>query len=240
METLTTGVSRRGFLTAAVAGAVTTPLVRLPSEVSSLSSGVIRPPGALPEGEFLGRCVKCGQCLRVCPTNVLQPAFFEAGVEGLWTPILDNRAGTGGCEPSCVACSTVCPTAAIRPLTIDEKMGTGSFEERGPVRIGTSFIDRGRCLPWAMDRPCLVCEENCPVSPKAIFLREERVTERDGKTELVLARPYVDPVECIGCGICEHVCPLAGTAAIQVTPENETRNPRRRMTVDVAKTRRKP
>ena len=233
VEDRSAGVSRRGFLTAAVAGAVTTPLVRMTPPDSSLSPGVIRPPGALPEASFLGRCLKCGQCLRVCPTNVLQPAAFEAGVEGLWTPILDNRAGKGGCEPNCVACSAICPTAAIRPLSIDEKMGQGPFRAQGPLRIGTSFVDRGRCLPWAMDRPCIVCEENCPVSPKAIFLREERVRPRDGGPEIVLKRPYVDPDRCTGCGICEHVCPLAGIAAIRVSPENESRNPRRRMTVRV-------
>jgi ferredoxin len=118
--------------------------------------------------------------MRVCPTNVIQPAMLEAGLEGLWTPILNFRVGTSGCQLNCIACGNVCPTAAIRPLSLDEKLGRGAFEPTGPVRIGTAFVDRGRCLPWAMDTPCIVCQENCPVSPKAIFLREEFQVVRDG------------------------------------------------------------
>jgi NAD-dependent dihydropyrimidine dehydrogenase PreA subunit len=48
------------------------------------------------------------------------------------------------------------------------------------MRVGTAFVDQGRCLPWAMDRPCIVCQENCPVSPKAIFTREYYSTLRNG------------------------------------------------------------
>jgi len=118
--------------------------------------------------------------MRVCPTNVIQPAGFEGGLENLWTPTLNNRIGSSGCQLNCVACGQVCPTSAIRPITLDEKKGTGEFAEFGPIKIGTAFVDRNRCLPWAMDKPCIVCEENCPVSPKAIFTREYFSTIRDG------------------------------------------------------------
>jgi len=118
--------------------------------------------------------------MRVCPTNVIQPAGFEGGLENLWTPTLNNRIGSSGCQLNCVACGQVCSTSAIRPITLDEKKGTGEFAEVGPIKIGTAFVDRNRCLPWAMDKPCIVCEENCPVSPKAIFTREYFSTIRDG------------------------------------------------------------
>ena len=110
--------------------------------------------------------------MRICPTNVIRPALLEAGVEGMWTPVLDFTSGTSGCQSNCVACGHLCPTAAIRPLSLEERMGLGEFKDKGPVRIGTAFVDKSRCLPWAMDRPCIVCQENCPVSPKAIFTRE--------------------------------------------------------------------
>ena len=168
--------------------------------------GVIRPPGSLPEEEFLSRCIKCDACLQVCPTNVLHPAAFQAGFEGIWTPVLDFA--TGYCDVECTLCGRVCPTGAIERLTPDERT------ERKVV-IGTAAYDRGRCLPWAMDTPCVVCEEVCPTSPKAIFSREETVTDRDGK-KVRLKRPYVDPAECVGCGICEHECPIQGPAAIRV------------------------
>ncbi len=110
--------------------------------------------------------------MRVCPTNVIQPAGIEGGLENLWTPVLNNRIGSSGCQLNCVACGQVCPTSAIRPITLAEKRGINEFAEAGPIKLGTAFVDRNRCLPWAMDKPCIVCEENCPVSPKAIFTRE--------------------------------------------------------------------
>jgi ferredoxin len=175
------GLTRRGFLTAAVSGLAAVPVVRLAGSLNqNWNPGVIRPPGALAEEDFLSRCIKCGQCMRVCPTNIIQPATLEAGLEGLWTPLLNFRVGTSGCQLNCIACGNVCPTSALRPLSLDEKLGRGKFEPSGPVKIGTAFVDHGRCLPWAMDVPCIVCQENCPVSPKAIYVREEFQVLRDG------------------------------------------------------------
>ena len=102
-------------------------------------------------------------------------------MQGLWTPAVNYRIGRSGCQPNCIACGQVCPTAAIRPLSLDEKQGAGEFAAQGPIRMGTAFVDRSRCLPWAMDRPCLVCHELCPVSPKAIFVRTTFETIRDGQ-----------------------------------------------------------
>ena len=183
---------------------------------------LIRPPGSLDEPEFLARCLKCDQCLRVCPTGVLQPAGFQAGLEGIWTPLLDMR--TGYCELNCTLCGQVCPTGAIQRITIEEKLGLGERAEHGPVRIGTAFFDRGRCLPWAMDTPCVVCQEVCPVSPKAIYTRDITLTRRDG-TNVELHRPYIDPALCIGCGICQHECPVRDLPAVRVTAIGETRTP---------------
>jgi polyferredoxin len=288
------GLTRRGFLTAAVSGLASVPAVRLAGALNqNWNPDVVRPPGALAEEDFLTRCIKCGQCMRVCPTNIIQPATLEAGLEGLWTPLLNFRVGTSGCQVNCIACGNVCPTSAIRPLSLEEKLGRGQFEPRGPVRLGTAFVDRGRCLPWAMDKPCIVCQENCPVSPKAIYIREEFQVIRDGARtvaavagdgltldgaalppgtlgtgdysvrldnasgerrliaenssagvklagpwatppslgdrvfiEVRLQKPWVDPALCIGCGICEHECPVSGLRAIRVSAENESRNKR--------------
>ena len=212
-------VGRRELVLAGVFGLLFFPMARLSGGVrKNFSAGVIRPPGSVAEDEFLRRCIKCDQCIRVCPTNVLQPALFEAGLEGLWTPIMISKMGW--CELNCTLCSQVCPTGAIREISIAEKLGVGPFEAKGPIKTGTAFYNQGRCLPWAMDTSCVVCEEVCPVSPKAIFTRNVEVTDRWGAT-IELKRPYIDPVKCIGCGICEHECPVKDDPAVYVTAIGE-------------------
>jgi polyferredoxin len=215
-------IGRRELVLSGLFGLLFFPMTRLSGGVrKNFQRGVIRPPGSVGEDEFLRRCIKCDQCIRVCPTNVLQPALFEAGLEGLWTPIMISKMGW--CELNCTLCSQVCPTGAIREISIVEKLGVGPFEAKGPIKTGTAFYNRGRCLPWAMDTSCVVCEEVCPVSPKAIFTRNVEVTDRWGAT-MELKRPYIDPVKCIGCGICEHECPVKDDPAVYVTAIGESRN----------------
>jgi ferredoxin len=174
-------MSRRGLVTAG-AGLLLVSMWEVGGLARSNNNpNLIRPPGALDEARFLTRCIRCGQCMRICPGNIIQPALLEAGIQGLWTPAINYRIGRSGCQPNCIACGQVCPTAAIRPLSLEEKQGTGDFAGQGPIRLGTAFVDRGRCLPWAMDRPCLVCHELCPVSPKAIFTRTVFEPVRDGQ-----------------------------------------------------------
>lgn len=293
-------ISRRGFALSLASGLFGVGAIRLSNKLgSNWYYKVVRPPGSLPEEEFLKRCVKCGQCMRVCPTNVIQPAGFEGGLENLWTPVLNNRIGSSGCQLNCVACGQVCPTSAIRPITLAEKLGVNEFAEAGPIKMGAAFVDRTRCLPWVMDKPCIVCEENCPLSPKAIFTREEFSTVRDGiftakefrgdtieivesnlkptkfaggdyycavegsvrrkieansensltisadeqfrslaaksgkiEVQVRLQRPYVDIERCIGCGICEHECPVSGKKAIRVSAEGEARSANRRLLLE--------
>jgi polyferredoxin len=218
-------LDRRTLMLAGLFGVLFFPMARLSGGVrKNFDKRVIRPPGSVAEQEFLQRCIKCDQCIRVCPTNVLQPALFEAGVEGLWTPIMISKMGW--CELNCTLCSQVCPTGAIREISIAEKLGVGPFEAQGPIKTGTAFYNRGRCLPWAMDTECVVCEEVCPTSPKAIFTRNVEVTDRWGGT-LELKRPFIDPEKCIGCGICEHECPVKDDPAVYVTAIGETRDKER-------------
>lgn len=293
-------LSRRHVASAVAAGLFTIPVLRVNGSLAgNWNPRLIRPPGALAEKDFLARCIKCGQCMRICPTNVIHPADLQAGAEGLWTPVLNFRISTSGCQNNCVACSHICPTAALRPISVDERMGRSAFADAGPWRIGMAFVDRGRCLPWAMDTPCIVCQENCPVSPKAIFTRTEYRLVRNGQLQVSaidknriittniqwppnvlgsgdffitwagrapipiiisnkagaitlgakaqemsplepgrtvqivvrLQKPYVDPRQCIGCGVCEHECPVQGRRAIRVTAENETRHSRHQMVI---------
>jgi ferredoxin len=153
---------------------------------------------------------------------VLQPDWFEGGLEGLWSPVLNFRMGY--CQPYCTACGHVCPTGAIQRVSIEEKLGLGQFAEQGAIRLGTAHIDPARCLPHGKNVPCVVCEEVCPTSPKAIYA--ERVTRTRRNGEIVELRlPRVDIDLCIGCGICEYECPVVGDQrAIYVTAEGESRS----------------
>jgi polyferredoxin len=218
-------LGRRRAAAALVGGLAAVPLARAAEDVEGRPDPRrIRPPGAVREDAFLERCLKCGACMKACPTGGLQPAFSQAGLEGLWTPVLVPRQGH--CEQACTLCGQVCPTGAIQHLTVPEKVGAPPATE--PVRIGSAFVDRGRCLPWAMDTPCIVCEEVCPTAPKAVFFKAEEVVGRDGRAR-TLQRPYVDVGRCWGCGVCEARCPVADLAAIRVTSVGETRSVRNRL-----------
>jgi polyferredoxin len=211
--------SRRKLVASFIGGVAAVPLFRAgDAHEVKRSPFVVRPPGSLPEDDFLSRCIRCGQCMRVCPNNALHPTLLEAGLEGLWTPFLIAKIGY--CEPTCTLCGQVCPTGAISELTLNQKVGD---EETPPNRIGTAFLDRGRCLPWAMATPCIVCEEWCPTSPKAIYLREEIAIDRQGN-EVSVKRPHVDPALCTGCGACEYACPVYDRKAIYITSVGESRS----------------
>ena len=271
--------SRRAFLGSAAVGAVLGPAFLLDrrSREKEESNPMLRPPGALkPDGDFQAACVRCGACTRVCPTNALHPSGIENGIAGLWTPTFVFNIGY--CDYTCNAqageagpsaspgetaeagedrpanlCATVCPTGAIAPLARSEK---------NEWQIGTAVFDRNRCLPWARGEECLVCEEQCPVTPRAISHRTAEVANNEwlkmpddrrnryeqldakraedlsaiarrataeGLTpaeeeELeamppkmrLLALPYVLRDRCIGCGVCENVCPVDGRSGIRV------------------------
>lgn len=218
-------ISRRRLVETGIASFIFFPMMKssLTGEKESVP-GLIRPPGSLAEGDFLKRCIKCSECMRVCPTNVLQPALFESGLEGIWTPILINKIGY--CEHNCTLCGQVCPTGAIRKISIEEKLGKKPFHK--PIKLGTAFYDRGRCLPWAMDKQCIVCEEVCPTSPKSIWYRSVEIKARDGSKK-ILKQPYLDPDKCIGCGICENKCPIQDKPAIRVSSVGESRSKTNRM-----------
>lgn len=198
-------LSRRSFMKSALAGIAAVPLFKLNYFKRNMNEAVIRPPGAMPEEEFLDKCIRCGECMKVCPTNGLQPALMEAGVEGIATPMLVPEVGY--CEYICTACTEVCPTGAIIRL---------SEEEKKTIKIGTARIDRNRCIPWSEYEECLVCEEQCPVPTKAIKFETREVVTFSGDVRLIKF-PVVLKDKCIGCGICENKCPVSPKAAILVT-----------------------
>jgi polyferredoxin len=196
---------RRAFVGAAAAGVGATLLLAAGVRPAHPSPSLLRPPGSQDEDRFLSLCLRCTECMKVCPTSGLQPALMEGGLQALWTPILVPRLGA--CDYGCNACGQTCPSGAIPPLTLDDK--------RARV-LGIAVIDRDRCLPWAQDTPCIVCQEMCPVPDKAIELDEGRYVPSPSGGENWVTRPKVVVERCIGCGICEFKCPVTGTSAIVV------------------------
>jgi len=199
------GLTRRGFVAAIVGGVAAVPVLRTNFARSRGLLRFLRPPGVDDEEEFLAECVRCGACVKVCITAGLQPALLEAGPEAMWTPKLVPRVGY--CEYNCTLCGRVCPTQAIPQL---------SEAEKHEAIIGTAFFDRNRCIPWAENRNCAVCEEVCPTPTKSIVLRDTGL--KDEVTGEPLRRPHVRADVCIGCGVCEYKCPLPGRAGILVGP----------------------
>lgn len=206
----TPDLTRRGILLGLGGGLVTAGLLRtnidqpntLRRERTVLDPELLRPPGAIPEPGFLGKCIRCGECMKACPTNTIQPVWLKAGLEGMFSPVVVPRLA--GCATSCNVCGKVCPTGAIRDLPLMEK---------NHAKIGTAWIVRQNCLAWEQDKKCLVCDEVCPYNALAF-----RPT-----AGLRNAVPFVLENRCTGCGWCESKCPVTGASAIRVNLVGELR-----------------
>lgn len=205
-------LGRRKLLTASAGGLLLAPLVSVAPVSAGLRNDVIRPPGAVAENEFLQRCIRCGECMKVCIGNALQPDLARGGLFSLWSPVVVARLGY--CEYNCTLCGQVCPTGAIGLLSLEEKRQT---------KIGLAVIDQNRCLPYARAEECLVCEEHCPTGKKALVF-DRKIIKRDNQ-QISRLQPRVIKDLCIGCGICETRCPVKGQSAIVIVSEGESRAP---------------
>ena len=193
-------LSRRGVL--AGLGGVAAVGVGVPVAVGSAARQgevPIRPPGSVPEDKFLQLCVRCGQCIKVCPNNVLQPAGLEYGFNGLWTPKV--VADWSGCEPSCNNCGQVCPTGVVRALDLEEKRA---------ARIGLAEVDQKSCLPHAGRGACQLCVDECRMAGYDAIEFIRVGGEVDAKGEPVEGSGHLAPVvredRCVGCGLCQMRC----------------------------------
>lgn len=193
-------LSRRGVLIGlggAAAAGVAVPLAIGSGRVQS--EPPIRPPGSVPEDTFLQLCVRCGQCIKVCPNNVLQPAGLEHGFNGLWTPRV--VPDWSGCEPSCNNCGQVCPTGAVRALALEEKRA---------ARIGLAEVDCEACLPHAGRGACQLCVDECRMAGYNAIEFVRVGTRLDENGEPVEGSGYLAPVVCedlcVGCGLCQMRC----------------------------------
>ena len=203
-----TALGRRGFLSlAAGSAAAVTGGIGLAGATKALGANLddpnavrpVRPPGSVPEREFLEMCIRCGECFKACPNNVLQAQGFEQGLEGLWTPIVN--ADWAGCESSCNACGQVCPTGAIRALPLEEKR---------VARMGLAFVNESTCLPFVGTEECDLCVQECNAAGYEAIEFTQVQTELDESGVPIDGTGFLAPVvleeKCVGCGLCQTRC----------------------------------
>jgi len=183
------GILRLGFASGAL-GAILS-LRRGPRSVSSIEQrdkGILRPPGALPEADFLAACSRCNLCAQACETTCIR--FFEPDMGELaGSPyiVAERRA----CN-LCLECTLVCPTGALVETT-----------DKSVVDMGEAVIDERLCVSLAGTGVCGACHTVCPLRNKAIV-------------QGIRNAPRVDPEHCVGCGMCEEVCIVDDRKAIRV------------------------
>ncbi|TWI35163.1 ferredoxin-type protein NapG [Paracoccus sulfuroxidans] len=176
-------------------------LAALVKTTSSADARAIRPPGAMPEQDFLKACVRCGLCVEACPYGTLSLARWGDEAE-LGTPFFTPRSiPCYMCRD--VPCARACPTGALDrdiPSIRDANMGVA-------VLVGHET-----CLNYKGIN-CGICVRVCPIRGKAISLEPQEINGRQVQI------PVVHSSECTGCGTCEKQCVL-GHAAIRVLPRD--------------------
>ncbi len=159
-----------------------------------IRKSVSSPPGSEAISEFSSKCTACHLCVSACPTKVLQPSFLEYGALGILQPYMDYK--TNFCNFECTVCGEVCPTGAIRPLTVKKKKIT---------QVGKTTFVKENCIVETEGTACGACSEHCPT--KAVHM----VPYKNN-----LKIPEVRNQYCVGCGACEFACPTKPYKAIYV------------------------
>lgn len=205
-------LSRRGFLgdvlrTACGVGLMGLGLGLYSNRASSLPAHYLRPPGALPEDQFNGACIRCGLCVRDCPFDMLYLGRLGEDVPTGTPYFIARKKACEMCED--IPCVAACPTNAL----------SHDLEDIDDARMGLAvLVDQESCIAFHGLR-CEVCYHICPVKDQAISL-ERQHNPRSGKHALFI--PIVHSNRCTGCGKCEEACILE-EAAIRVLPPHLVR-----------------
>lgn len=183
--------TRRIFLT--IVAGLGLSLVAKKTGLARSQNALLRPPGAVIENEFTGLCLRCGNCIRTCPSGIIHPDKGQAGVVGFLAPVV--RYIDDYCNEECNDCTKTCPSGAIKAL---------SLEQKNEYIIGQARVDMALCL-WGIN-DCNKCLNACPFEAINVHWDEEAYE----------SYPAVDPLKCNGCGACEAYCPTGDLKAITV------------------------
>ena len=170
-------------------------LAVIQDKVQAKRATPITPPGSVSAKNFAQHCTACQLCVAKCPNGVLRPSTDPMR---LMQPEMSFERGA--CRPECITCSTVCPTGAIKPITVAQKSST---------MVGHAVWVKDNCLVLTDGVSCGNCARHCPVG--AIMMVPS--DPQDDTSPMV---PAVNIAMCIGCGTCEYVCPSRPFSAIYV------------------------
>ena len=174
------GITRRELL-ASFSGLVTGGFL---STISLKPNRTIRPPASLKTPQFETVCLRCGNCVRACPTHIIQRNTCPDNWYAWMTPIINFTKGY--CLSDCTICGTVCPSGAIYPFTVPAKK---------ILSIGKALIDVKNCL-LQIPEECALCKNACNYDAIKITAKQDTKT-----------LPLLDEVRCVGCGACAQICP---------------------------------
>lgn len=154
----------------------------------------LTPPGSLSARHFAQHCTACQLCVSKCPNDVLRPS---TSLDNFMQPKMEFDRGY--CRVECNYCSSVCPTGAIKPISLEEKSST---------QVGHAVLIMKNCISAQGEASCGNCERHCPTG--AI-----QMVNLNGDPEKPLV-PAINEARCIGCGACENLCPSRPFSAIYV------------------------
>lgn len=194
-------LERRQLIGTAAFTVLAAPGLQLAAGEPRQSKSLIRPPMSREERDFLSSCIRCGECMKACPTGVLKPAGLEHGIRALWTPVMTTAEAA--CKQGCNACSQACPTDAIMKYDIDQKY---------TYKAGTAVFEDSKCISYTENKFCSECARACPthaieIKPGWTPADDTRANESPAPEGQSPRRPFhVNFDRCVGCGACEVAC----------------------------------